>query len=222
MASATELTLMDGDLEIAYNRGWKSNPRPADLEDLFSTLGAFNLQSDTGDSAILADLGVGIYTASLRNPDESGGIALLEVYDALGLDGVRLVNLSTRGFAGSGEQSLIAGFVLDEVIPRRVLMRAAGPALNGFGIEDWIVDPKITLFAGDTVLATNDDWELGQNGSLISTLGEETGAFAFTEGNADAALTRYLKAGHYTVRVEPASGSAGVALIEIYLVPNAF
>ncbi|RKX35515.1 MAG: hypothetical protein DRP71_03485 [Verrucomicrobia bacterium] len=222
MASATELTLMDGDLEIAFNRGWKSNPLPADLEHLFSTLGAFNLQSDTGDSAILADLGVGIYTATLRNPDESGGIALLEVYDAHGLDGGRLVNLSTRGYAGSGEQSLIAGFVLDEVTPRRVLVRAAGPALDDFEIEGWIADPRITLFAGDTVLAMNDDWDLGQGGSLLASLGEETGAFVFAEGSADAALTRYLNAGRYTVRVEPARGSAGVALIEIYLIPDTF
>jgi len=221
-ASATELTLMDGDLEIAFNRGWKSSPVRADLEDLFSALGAFSLQSGTGDSALLADLGVGIYTAALRNPDNSGGIALVEVYQALDLDGVRLVNMSTRGYAGSGEQSLIAGFVLDEMIPRRVLVRAAGPALDSFDIEDWIADPKITLLDGDTVLATNDDWDLGQDGSLIASLGEATGAFAFGEASADAALTRYLDAGRYTVRIEPARGSPGVVLIEIYVVPDPF
>ena len=57
---------------------------------------------------------------------------------------------------------------------------------------------------------------------MIASLGEATGAFAFAEASADAALTRYLDAGRYTVRIEPARGSPGVVLIEIYLVPDPF
>ena len=222
LASATELILREGSLEIGSNRGWKSEPAPAGIEDVFGQVGAFNLLSGIGDSALVADLDAGIYTVEMKNPDETGGLALVEVYDVDSVGGFRLVNLSTRGYADSGDQSLIAGFVLDEEIPRRVLVRAAGPALDGFDIEDWITDPKITLLVGDTVLATNDDWNLGQDGALIASLGEATGAFAFAQASADAALTRYLSAGRYTVQVEPARGSAGVALIEIYVVPDPY
>jgi hypothetical protein len=222
LASATELILREGSLEIGFNRGWKGEPAPSGIEDVFGQVGAFALLSDLGDSALVADLDAGIYTVEMRNPDETEGIALVEVYDVDTVGGFRLVNLSTRGHADSGDQALIAGFVLGEEIPRRVLVRAAGPALGGFDIEDRIADPKITLFDGDTILATNDDWGLGQDGILIASLGEATGAFAFAEGSADAALTRYLSAGRYTVQVEPARGSAGVALIEIYVVPDTY
>ena len=95
-----------------------------------------------------------------------------------------------------------------------------GRPLGAFDIQDRITDPKITLYDGDTVLATNDDWNDGQDGLLIASLGEATGAFAFAEASKDAALARYLEAGRYSVRIEPAGGSAGVALVEIYLVPD--
>jgi subtilisin family serine protease len=219
-AETTNLVLRQGELELASNRGWGSSPDMSNIENLSVVLGAFGLKSNTGDSALLADIDSGVYTAVLTNPRESGGIALFEVYDALSLNEIRLINLSTRGFAGSGEMALIAGFTLIEAVPRRVLVRAAGPSLVDFDVVDRILDPKVTLFAGDHVVATNDDWTVGQDGALIASLGGMVGAFGFAPDSSDAALTRYLDSGSYTVMVEPADGSAGIALVEIYVVPD--
>jgi len=222
VARSTELIFKRGGVEIASNRGWRNNPDSEKIEGVSVRLGAFDLQSDTGDSAILSGVGPGVYTVALSNPDGSGGVALLEIYDVLGLEGARLVNLSTRGFAGPGRGELIAGFVLEGEIPRRVLVRAVGPGLGPYGVVDPMPDPRITLFSGDEILAANDDWSIGQDGEEIVSLGDRVGAFSFVPGSADAALTRYLDSGQYTVRAESADGSAGIVLIEIYVVPDPF
>jgi subtilisin family serine protease len=220
-ASATELVLRNGNLDIGYNRGWRSDPQTPDLQGIFDDVGAFPLLSDLGDSALVADLEPGVYTAALRNPDEAGGIGLLEVYDSLNADQVRLVNLSTRGVAGLGDRALIAGFVLNEMVPRRVLVRAIGPGLDGFSVQGRMDDPEITLFADDVAIANNDNWNSSPDSELIESLGEAVGAFALSEDSADAALVRYLGPGRFTVQLEPADGQEGIALVEIYMIPEA-
>jgi hypothetical protein len=83
------------------------------------------------------------------------------VFWALCLAGVadagELSNLSTRGFVGTGDEVLIGGFVITGS-PTTVLIRAPGPSLEEFGIPEPLLDPVLTLFAGQTVIATNNDW----------------------------------------------------------------
>ena len=64
------------------------------------------------ESAIVATLDPGAYTAILRGNGNTSGVALVEVYDLnQGVDS-KLANLSTRAFVSTGDNIVIAGFVL--------------------------------------------------------------------------------------------------------------
>jgi hypothetical protein len=125
----------------------------------------------------------------------------------------RLLNLSTRGLA-TATDPLIAGIVIaDEA--RTVLVRAAGPALAGFGVANALANPQLVLFnSAGRELARNDDWER----SLAATFAR-AGAFPLVEGSRDAALVVNLAPGTYTAQVSPPAGASGVALVEVFVVP---
>src|SRR5712691_12189171 len=67
-----------------------------------------------------------------------------------------LVNLSTRGFVGTGDNVLIGGFII-EGSPTTVLVRAPGPSLSAFGVPGVLANPTLELFSGQTSIAFNDD-----------------------------------------------------------------
>ena len=118
-----------------------------------------------------------------------------------------LSNLSVRATMSAG-QTLTLGAVVSGG-SKNVLIRAAGPALNAFGLSG-MVDPKLELYAGTSTTATavNDDWPASLGSAFASV-----GAFPFASSSKDAALSQTLT-GSFTVR---ASGTgAGVILVEAY------
>ncbi len=124
----------------------------------------------------------------------------------------RLSNLSTRGFAGHGDEAMIAGFVTQGGAPHSLLLRAAGPALAAYGVAGALQDPGLALTDPQGhVLAANNDWSVA-----AGELAAERGAFPFAAGSRDAATVASLTAGLYSLRVTPNSGDAGVVLAEVY------
>ena len=112
---------------------------------------------------------------------------------------------------------LTAGFVLGGGSARGVLVRAIGPTLKRtFGVADTDDDPRLTLFAGETRLASNDDWG---GGAALKAAFAAVGAFALPDGSNDAALVATLPPGNYTVQVAGEKASGGVVLVEIYELP---
>ena len=156
----------------------------------------------------------GRYTVTLINAtgNVTSAAAILTV-DAAAKSS--LVNVATRASAGTGAESLIPGFVIAGG-PKTVLVRAAGPALTGFGVNGALADPRLELFSGDTVIATNDDWSASSGAAEIGAAAARTGAFPFAAGSRDAALLATLAPGAYTARVSGAGTTTGVALVEIY------
>jgi hypothetical protein len=169
---------------------------------------------------ILATLAPGAYTASVSNSDGRAGIALVEVYDLSGgTNAQRLTNVSTRALAGTGENTLISGVVVSGTAPKRVLIRAAGPALTAFGVSGALSRPQLTLLSGASVIATNAGWSTSGDAAAIAEATARTGAFPFAASSADAALIISLAPGAYTAQITGAGGTTGVALLEIYEVP---
>ena len=82
--------------------------------------------SDDRESAILATLTPGTYTAIVAGKNNTGGIGLVEVYE-IQQSGARLVNISTRGFVGTGDNVMIGGLILNGTAAAKVLFRAIGP-----------------------------------------------------------------------------------------------
>ncbi|WP_221031770.1 hypothetical protein [Actomonas aquatica] len=123
----------------------------------------------------------------------------------------RLVNLSTRAYVNGSP--LITGFVIGGDQPKRVLLRAVGPTLADYGIDNPVADPRITLFdAAGSELMSSDTWSDDANAAMAATV---TGAFPLPEGSLDAALVTELAPGVYTLHVNH-TGAGGIAIAEIY------
>ncbi len=122
-----------------------------------------------------------------------------------------LVNLSTRGFVGTGDNVLIGGFII-EGSPTTVLVRAPGPSLSAFGVPGVLANPTLELFSGQTSIAFNDDWQTSPNASAITASG------LAPSDPREPALLITLTPGPYTAIVRGAGGTTGVALVEIFKV----
>jgi hypothetical protein len=127
-----------------------------------------------------------------------------------------MVNLSVRTTAGAEANTLIVGFVVNGTGSRSLLLRAVGPTLAGFGVGGALADPRLTAFAGEAVLATNDNWGTAANAATVATTAASVGAFALPAGSLDAALLATFSPGGYTAQVSGAGGATGVALMEAY------
>ncbi len=129
----------------------------------------------------------------------------------------RLVNISSRSVAGTGESTQIAGFVVSPGEDRQVLLRAVGPGLESHGVNGFVADPSITVFDSDgNPIATNDDWVAADIGDTFATVG----AFELDANSADAAILLTLAPGLYTAHVGNTSGVDGIVLLEVYEVIN--
>ncbi len=64
------------------------------------------------ESAIVATLAPGAYTVILRGQNGDTGIGLVEAYDLDTAVASTLANTSTRGFVQTGDDVLIAGFII--------------------------------------------------------------------------------------------------------------
>jgi hypothetical protein len=133
-----------------------------------------------------------------------------------------LINVATRAFVGTGDDVLIGGFVVRGGEPKTVLVRAAGPALRGFGVADALADPVLRIFNGASLAAENDHWgvPMGPGGpaaaGAVAQAMAQVQAFPFAAGSADAAVLTTLPAGAYSAVVEGAAGATGPALVEVY------
>ncbi len=213
-----QLALYRGNAQLAGNAGWGGNPA---LATAFTQVGAFALGAASRDAALLSPLAAGGYSAQVASSSGRTGVALVEAYDAdPASSNSRFINLSARTVAGTGDQTLIAGFVISGNVPRTLLIRGIGPALALFGVEGTLANPRLELRTRinnqDTLVAANAGWA---GNPALSSASAQVGAFALPAGSADAALLITLTPGSYTAQVTGAGGATGVALVEIYEVP---
>jgi GH35 family endo-1,4-beta-xylanase len=129
----------------------------------------------------------------------------------------RLVNLSMRATAGTGDATLIPGFFIEGPEARRVLLRGVGPGLAAFGVTDVLARLELTLRRGDgSVVATNRGWDSGGDAAAMTATAASVGAFALAPGSGDCAIVATLPPGAYTAPISATDGTTGVALIEAY------
>lgn len=127
----------------------------------------------------------------------------------------QLINTSVRVPVGTGANILITGFVIGAT-PKTFLFRAVGPTLGGFGVTGTLADPTLSLYSGQTVIQSNDDWSSGASAGAIAQAAAAVGAFALPTGSKDSALMVTLQSGNYTVQISGVGGTTGVALFEAY------
>lgn len=206
-----QLSLVSGGTPVASNDNWLA----ADAA-VMSGSGAFALTSGSKDAALVSTLSPGAYTAPVSGVGNTAGVALLEVYDASASSSSYLVNASTRAFVGTGDSVLIPAFVIAGPGSLRLLIRAVGPTLNSFGVTGTLADPTITLYRGNTAIASNDNWGASANATDIAAAATAFGAFALPNNSRDAALLVTLPAGSYSAVVSGVGNGTGTALVELY------
>jgi hypothetical protein len=214
------LTLYRGQQAIASNDDWGGGTDQTSLATLATRVGAFPLAAGSRDAVLFVTLAPGGYTAQItRAPGSGNGVALIELYDAsAGAGDQKLLNVSSRGEVRTGEGILISGFVVTGNFPKKVLIRGVGPSLERVGVSNALADPILRLYAGDALIATNDDWAT-ENALAIDTVAQEVGAFALDHQSKDAAILLSLAPGIYTAHVSGAEGATGIAMVEVYDAP---
>ncbi len=188
---------------LATNDNWRDNRE--------SEIIASGVEpQDDRESAILIILPPGTYTAIVRGKNVTG-IALVEVYDLDETAGSNLTNISTRGFVQGGEHVLIGGFILgNKNGGSRVVVRAIGPSLSGFGIATPLQDPVLDLYnSSGTRIAADNDWKDSQEVAI-----EASGLSP--RDSREAAIMSVLGPGTYTAIVRSHNDTSGVALVEVY------
>jgi hypothetical protein len=124
-----------------------------------------------------------------------------------------IVNLAVRTRMGGTAGTPITGFVLRGTgIGKPFVLRAVGPTLiASFGLASALFDPSLNLLSGNSIVASNDNWNASDALAMAAA-----GAFPLNAGSGDAAIVRTLAPGTYTTPVSAPAGASGIVLIECY------
>jgi hypothetical protein len=168
------------------------------------------------ESAIVATLAPGNYTAILQGFNGGTGLGLIEIYDVGSGVNSQLANISTRAFVQNGPNVLIGGFILGEGQgDAEIVVRALGPSLAAFGVTNVLADPYLELRdANGLLIEGNDNWtDVPAQAAALMAAG-----FAPSNGN-ESALIIMLPPGTYTAIVRGTNATIGNGLVEIYKRP---
>jgi N-acetylneuraminic acid mutarotase len=171
------------------------------------------------ESAMIADLPPGNYTAIVRGVNDTTGVGLVEVYDLSADTASILGNLSTRSFVQTGDNVMIGGFIIQGTGAKRVIIRAIGTELTQYGVPDALANPRLELHnETGALIGSNDDWQHTIIGGIIT---EDQVADIRTSGHAPAdpsesAIIADLPPGNYTAIVRGVNDTTGVGLVEVY------
>jgi hypothetical protein len=175
--------------------------------------------TDGRESAIIADLPPGNYTAIVRGVDDMTGVALAEVYDLDAESNSILGNISTRSFVQTGDNVMIGGFIVQGSGPKRVIIRGIGPELTQHGVPNVLADPTLELHnSTGALIASNDNWMTTIIGGIITNdQVQEIRNSGYAPGDRrESAIIADLQPGNYTAIVRGVNSTTGVALVEVY------
>ncbi len=188
---------------LATNDDWMTGTQAQEIIDT-------NLApKDAKESALIATLPPGAYTAIVTGVDGPQNIALVEVYDLDDANPSHLLNISTRGLVGTNEAVMIAGSIIGGSEAQTLVFRGLGPSLAG-GILDPLPDPILRLIDSQgTTIFTNDNWQDSQAAELTAA------GFAPAQP-LESALLITLAPGNYTALLSDVDSGSGVGLLEVY------
>ena len=177
--------------------------------------------TEASESAIIANLPPGNYTAIVRGVNNTTGVALADVYDLSGAGSSVLGNISTRSFVQTGDNVMIGGFIIEGSQPKSVIVRAIGPELipPPYNIPNALADPILELHDGTgALIASNNNWQTTIIGGIIT---HDQVQDIMNSGHpptqpSESAIIGTLQPGNYTAIVRGVNDTTGVALVEVY------
>jgi hypothetical protein len=154
----------------------------------------------------------GSYTAIVGGKNNATGIVLVEAYDLDQAITPTLTNISARGFVSTGQNVMIGGFISGQGIVR-VIVRALGPTLSGFGVPNVLADPTLELRdASGNLIASNDNWADTQQAEIQAS-GKAP------PNTSESAIIVVRPAANTTAIVRGKNNTTGNALVEAYILP---
>jgi hypothetical protein len=165
------------------------------------------------EAAIDATLNPGAYTGVVRGNGNTSGIGLVEVYDLSQAVLAKLANISTRALVGTGNDVVIAGFILgNQSGTTRIVLRGLGGSLTAFGVPNALANPTLELRDNNgAVLASNDDWQ-----SNPAQAAELTAAGLAPTNAQESGIAITLGPGQYTAILAGQGNTSGVGVVEVY------
>lgn len=161
------------------------------------------------ESAIIASLVPGSYTAVVRGAGNTIGTGVVDAFDLSAASPARLANIATRGLIQPGDRLMIAGFIIQNG-PVRAVVRAIGPSLIAFGIPNALPDTTLQLRdQNGTIVIENDDWRTTQELELVGTGLQPT-------HDLEAALVTTMQPGAYTAQVRGKNNASGIGVVQVY------
>ena len=174
------------------------------------------------ESAIVADLPPGNYTAIMRGVNQTIGVGLIEVYELNNPGTVPssfLRNISSRSIVQEADNVMIGGFIVQGSGPKRVIVRAIGPELTRYGVQNVLPDPTLELHNGTgALIARNDNWQTTVIGGIITMdqVMDIRDSGHAPRQPSESAIIADLPPGRYTAIVRGKNIIIGVALVEVY------
>jgi N-acetylneuraminic acid mutarotase len=216
------LELHDASSTIGTNDDWQTTQIGGVItEDQVAEIQSSGLApSDSAESAIIATLSPGAYTAIVEGVNGGTGVGLVEVYDLNVASSSLLANISTRGFVQTADGVMIGGFIV-VTQPARVVIRAIGPSLSQVGVPDALVNPQLELHDTTSLIGQNDNWQTTQIGGIITMdqVAEIQQSGLAPTDSAESAIIATLQPGSYTAVVRGVNSTAGNGLVEVYRLP---
>ena len=165
------------------------------------------------ESAIDTTVNPGAYTAVLRGKNNTSGVALIEVYDLSPVVPAKLANISTRAFVSTGDNIVIAGFVLGGNSGNdRIVARGIGPSLTAVGVTNALPDPTLELRdSNGALLLANNNWQ-----DDPAQAAELTAAGLAPANPLESGIAATLPPGTYTALLAGVGSSAGIGVVEVY------
>jgi len=139
-----------------------------------------------------------------------GGYATEIGADETASSSTGLVNISTRALVGSGDNSLIAGFIVTGTQDKQVIIRGLGPSLQ---LAGHLEDPMLELHdSNGVVLESNDNWMTSPYTQAIID------HYLAPPNELESAILRTLPANGatYTAILRGRNGGTGIGLAEVY------
>jgi len=121
----------------------------------------------------------------------------------------RLLNISTRLQVQTGENVLIAGFIITGNTPKRVIVIGLGPSLASVGVAGAMANPTLELHQGNNLLASNDNWQDAQADEIANT-------GVAPSDDLESAIVQTLEPGAYTAILAGKDGGTGVGVVEAF------
>jgi hypothetical protein len=168
---------------------------------------------DPLESAIIATLPPGSYTATVQGVSAGTGVGIVEVYDLDLTGGSILRNIATRGFVQTGNNVMIGGFILGGSTQNTgIVVRGIGPSLAVFGLSPLLADPTLELRdSNGALLISNDDWQDDPiQAAQLSARG------LAPQNSKESGIFVSLPSGAFTAIVAGKNGGTGIGLVEIY------